>query len=106
MITTSCTMLTIITESSLEKRLVADLKRLGAPGYTVCDAHGEGHRGVRNSGWQASGNIRVEVICDEATVATIAEQIRDRYYSDYAMILYLSEVRVLRPEKFRAKPTA
>lgn len=101
-----CTLLTIITEASLEARLIADLKRMGAPGYTVSDARGEGQRGIRDAGWRASGNIRVEVVSDRATAEAIAEELRRRYYADYAMILYLTEVSVLRPEKFTSKESA
>jgi hypothetical protein len=93
-------LVTIITETALERRLIEDLKRLGAHGYTISDARGEGSRGVRNAGWDASGNIRVEVVCDPATAARIADHLKARYYDYYAMILFLSDVGVLRPEKF------
>jgi hypothetical protein len=93
-------LVTIVTEAALERRLVDDLKRLGAHGYTISDARGEGSRGVRNAGWEATGNIRLEVICDEATAERIAAHLKAVYYANYAMILYLSDVGVLRPQKF------
>ncbi len=93
-------LLTIVTESALETELCDELIRLGAGGYTVTDARGSGSRGVRDAGWASSGNIRIEVICDARVADRIAAHLRDRYYSDYAMILYLSDVSVLRPEKF------
>ena len=93
-------LVTIVTEAALERRLVDDLKRLGAHGYTISDARGEGSRGVRNAGWEATGNIRVEVICDETTAEAIAAHLKAAYYANYAMILYLSDVGVLRPQKF------
>jgi len=93
-------LVTIVTESALERRLVNDLKRLGAHGYTISDARGEGSRGVRNAGWEASGNIRVEVVCDAVTAEAIAGHLRANYYDHYAMILYFSDIGVLRPQKF------
>jgi hypothetical protein len=93
-------LVTIITEALVERRLVDDLKLLGAHGYTISDARGEGSRGVRSAGWEASGNIRVEVVCDPATAAAIAAHLQAKYYEDYAMILYFSDVGVLRPQKF------
>lgn len=93
-------LLTIVTESALEGVLVQKLERLGAHGYTVTDARGKGHRGVRNAGWEASSNIRIEVVCDERTADAIATHLRDAYYEHYAMILFLADVEVLRPEKF------
>ena len=93
-------LLTVITESAIERKLLADIERLGAHGYTVTDARGKGHRGIRNADWDEAGNIRVEVICDNATAQAIALYLRTHYYDNYAMILFMSEVEVLRPEKF------
>ena len=63
-------------------------------------ARGKGSRGVRNSAWDASSNVRIEVVCDAATADTIAARLRAHYYDNYAMILFLTDVVVLRPEKF------
>lgn len=93
-------LLTIVTEAALEGVLVQRLEQLGAHGYTVTDARGKGHRGVRNAGWEASSNIRIEVVCDEKTADAIATHLRERFYENYAMILFLADVEVLRPEKF------
>lgn len=93
-------LLTVITEAVLESALTRDLGKLGAHGYTIVDARGKGHRGVRDAGWEASGNIRVDVVCSEDTARRIAAHLQQHYYDDYAMILLLGEVEVLRPEKF------
>ncbi|MDJ0335027.1 transcriptional regulator [Salinibacterium sp. G-O1] len=93
-------LLTVITEAALEGTLVRDLDRLNAHGYTITDARGKGNRGVRDAGWEASGNIRVEVVCDAETATAIAAYLREHYYDDYAMILFMSDIAVLRPEKF------
>ena len=93
-------LLTIVTEASLEHELVREIERLGAHGYTVTDSRGQGSRGVRNAAWYLSANIRIEVICTTDTAHTIAAVLRDRYYDNYAMILFIGDVAVLRPEKF------
>ena len=93
-------LLTIVTEHALEGVLLKDLERLGAGGYTITDARGKGTRGARNSAWDATGNIRVEVVCDAATAEAIAAHLQARYYDNYAMILFTTDVAVLRPEKF------
>lgn len=93
-------LLTIVTEAALETVLVQDVERLGAHGYTITDARGKGHRGARSAGWQTDANIRLEVVCNEPTAETIAAYVRDHYYENYAMILFISDVSVLRPEKF------
>lgn len=93
-------LVTIVTEAALESRLIEDLEHLGAQGYTITEARGKGHRGVRAGSWDASANIRLEVVCDAEVAAAIADHMRMRYYNDYAMILFASDVDVLRPEKF------
>ncbi|MBK1699609.1 DUF3240 family protein [Thiococcus pfennigii] len=93
-------LLTIVTEAALEQLLVKDLEALGASGYTVTDARGKGSRGTRNAAWGESSNIRVEIVCDAATAEAIAAHLQARYYAHYAMILFVSDVAVLRPEKF------
>lgn len=93
-------LLTVITESSLESTLLAELERLGARGYTVTDARGKGSRGGRDAAWQESSNIRLEVLCDAELTSALADHLERRYYADYAMVLFVTEVAVLRPEKF------
>ena len=93
-------LLTIVTEAALEHELVREIERLGAHGYTVTDARGKGGRGIRNAGWNLSANIRIEVVCTAETAHAIAAALRQRYYGNYAMILFFSDVEVLRPEKF------
>lgn len=93
-------LLTIVAESSVEGRLVADLERLGVSGYTITEVRGKGRRGVRNAGWDQAGNIRVEVVCDADSAGTIAAHVKATYFEHYAMILFMSDVEVLRSGKF------
>ena len=93
-------LLTIVAEAALEQRMTKDLERFGAHGYTITEARGKGSRGVRNAGWERSGNIRMEVVCDATTAAAIAAHLKEHYYDNYAMILFIGDVEVLRPEKF------
>ncbi len=96
----SRTLLTVICEAALEKRLLAALEALGAPGWTISDARGRGHRGVRSAGWDTEGNIRLEIICNRELAERIAEHLQARYYDHFAMVCYLAQVQVLRGEKF------
>jgi hypothetical protein len=94
------TLLTVICEAALEKKLVVDLEQLGAPGWTISDARGRGGRGVRSAGWDTEGNIRLEIICTRDVAERIAGHLQARYYANYAMVCYLTQVEVLRAEKF------
>ena len=94
------TLLTIITEAIVEQTLLRDLDRLGVRGYTVSDARGRGSRGVRDAAWEEVANIRIEIICARALAEDVLRHLQVRYYVDYAMVAFLADIEVLRPEKF------
>ncbi|PIO49051.1 MAG: transcriptional regulator [[Chlorobium] sp. 445] len=97
--TVSLKLLTIIADEALQRRLIEDVKTLGARGYTLEKAYGEGDSGGRISPWEGE-NIRLELLIS----AELAEKILDRlardYFDKYSIIAYLSDVQVLRGEKF------
>lgn len=93
-------LLTVVTEAALEHAIQRDLKALDATGYTITNARGRGSRGARTGSWEASGNIRVEVVGNEDTINKIAEHLQTRYYDNYAMIIWVVDAEVLRPGKF------
>ena len=93
-------LLTVVTEAVLERELLGELDALGVRGYTITDVRGKGSRGRRQSDWSQEGNIRVEMVCEPALAEQVARHLRERYYDHYAMILFLQDVSVLRPEKF------
>lgn len=94
------TLLTVITEAALEPTLLRELDRKGVKGCTVSDARGRGGRGIRDAAWGEAANIRIEVICSRAMAETVLSEWQSRYYQNYAMVAFLSEVEILRPEKF------
>lgn len=93
-------LLTIVCEGDLERELGRDLLRLGAHGYTAAEARGRGERGERDAAWGPSANVRMEVICDAPVAERILQHVRDTYLANYAVVMYLTDVEVLRPEKF------
>ena len=100
LITQKRTLLTVITESAIEETLLRDMEKLGVRGYTVSDARGRGGRGVRDATWGEVSNIRLEVICTRVLAETVLNHIQNHYYANYAMVAFLQEVEILRPEKF------
>lgn len=94
------TLVTVVAEAVLERELVEDVKRLGAHGYTIGEVRGEGARGLRAADWEHNRTIRLETIVDAPVAEAIAEHVRARYFKHYAVIVYLSEVRVIRSDKF------
>ena len=93
-------LVTIITEAALESELLDRLEKLGASGYTITNARGKGSRGIRDAGWTSSSNIRIEVICSKKLAAEISGYLHEKYYQHYAMVVYESDVSVLREGKF------
>lgn len=93
-------LLTIITEAIVEPTLLRDFDRLGVRGYTISDVRGKGSRGVRDAAWAEAANIRIESICPRALAEDVLRHLQERYYANYAMVAFLSEIEVLRPEKF------
>lgn len=85
-------LLTIVAESALERSLIADLDRLGVGGYTITDVRGRGSRGRRSSGWEHTGNVRIEVLCDGEIADRIVRLLSEQYARDFAMTHWLQEV--------------
>lgn len=87
-------LLTIICESILEAFLEEDLPKLGARGYTISDARGLGSHGRRSGAWRKEGNIRVEILCDDAQAEAIVSHLRREYERDYGLLIFSSRVEV------------
>ncbi len=95
------TLLTIITEAVVEPTLLRELDRFGVRGYTVSDARGKGSRGgVRDAAWEEAANIRIEVICPRAMAEDVLRHLQVQYYANYSMVTFLTDIEVLRPDKF------
>lgn len=90
---------TIVAESLLEARLVEDLRRAGALGWTITSARGQGPRDRRVSEIEG-GNVRVETLVSSAVAERIWELLSSDYFANYAMAAWTSEVRVARPERY------
>lgn len=94
------TLITVVMEAGLEGPVTADLERLGARGWTVVDARGKGTRGERAADWSSIGNVRLEVVCARDLAERIGEHLRTEYFPGNALVMYFSDVRVFRGEKF------
>lgn len=95
----SLKLVTIIAEGFLEEKLVRDIKKLGAKGYTITDARGEGSRGVRASEWEGN-NIRLEAIVSPAVADRILSHLAEVYFANYAVIAFVENVEVVRGDKY------
>jgi nitrogen regulatory protein P-II 2 len=97
--TTKLKLVTIIAEAILEDRLLRELRQLGARGYTIGEARGEGTRGLQGIDWEGQ-NVRIETLVSAETAARIMEHVARHYFADYAVIVYAVDAEVLRSEKY------
>lgn len=100
MSTTAHKMLTIVAESSIERRIADELERAGVSGFTSVEARGTGDRGRRSGDWDQNRSVRIETICDAATAERLAERLLELWGPAYAIVVWLHDVEVLRGGKF------
>jgi nitrogen regulatory protein P-II 2 len=93
-------LVTIVAEALLEDRIVDELLRLGARGYTVTGAHGRGSRGVRASEWEGK-NVRIETLVRAEVAERILDHLARRYFALYAVVAYVQTVEVVRGDKYQ-----
>ncbi len=92
-------LVTVITERLLRDRIVDELRNCGAKGFTVSDVSGEGSRGVRASEWEGQ-NLRIESVVSPEVADRVVERIADDFFENYAVIVYLQDVQVVRGDKY------
>lgn len=93
------TLVTIICEPVLSNSLVTTIRSLGATGFTISDVHGEGS-GEKRSGEVPNEKIKIEVIADGELAKNIMTEIAKSYFANYSLIIYASDIQVIRHEKF------
>lgn len=96
-------LITIIAEPVLEARITTELRTLGATGFTVVDGRGGGSRALHATDIPGI-NIRIDSIVTAAVAERIVEHIAAQYFTDYSVIAYVSDVAVVRSEKYEAHP--
>jgi nitrogen regulatory protein P-II 2 len=92
-------LVTIIIEAAVEARLVADVKRLGAKGYSVGHVRGEG-RSASHLQDLNGPSMRLETIVPDGVAESILAHLEAEYFGRYAIVAWTSPVSVRRPERF------
>ncbi len=92
-------LLTIVSESLLKERLIHEIRKAGAKGFTISEVAGEGSRQRRVSEILGD-NIKIEVIAKQEIADEILDVLQMHFFPSYAVIAYLSEVHVVREEKY------
>ncbi len=92
-------LLTIICEPVLLPRVVELSRQHGSTGFTVFDVSGEG-QGKKSSGEIPDAKSKIEIIVEPTIAIKLMSAVAERYFENYSLIAYLSDISVLRPEKF------
>ena len=96
---TRCKLVTIIAEDELQNRIVEEVHALGARGYTVIKAMGQGLHHLRASEWEGE-NVVIELLVSEEIAERILDHLADRYFGRFSVTAYLVDAEVVRGEKF------
>jgi nitrogen regulatory protein P-II 2 len=92
-------LVTIIIEAAVEARLIEDVRRLGAKGYSVGHVRGEG-RSASHLQDLNGPSMRLETIVTDEIAEAILAHLEAAYFGRYAVVVWASPVTVLRPERF------
>ena len=94
--------ITIVSERLLKDDIIDLVKETGATGWTLTAVEGEGSRGVRAGEWEGR-NVMIESLVSEANADRILMALNERFMENYAVVAWVTEVAVLRGEKFLGK---
>ena len=97
--TTERHIVTIIAEAAVESRLIDDVKRLGARGYSVGHVRGEGTTG-RHLQDLNGPSVRLETIVSAEVADAILAHLAAEYFGRFAVVAWVAPARVLRSERF------
>jgi hypothetical protein len=92
-------LVTVVAEAVVEHRLIRDLVAAGAHGWTVCDARGQGSRGVRADEFEGA-NIRLETLVSAEVADRFLEVLARDYFPRYAVVAWTTPAHVVRPAKY------
>lgn len=79
--------------------MIHEIRSAGAKGFTVTDVSGEGSRQRRVSELLGD-NVKIEVIAKREVADKVLVVLQKEYFSRYAVIAYMSEIQVVREEKY------
>lgn len=93
-------LVTIICEALARSHVTALLDAIGAHGYTLFPVEGVGAQGSRVADIEEFGNIQIEVVLTSEPALQLMSRLEQEFFSRFAMIAYLSDIQVIRSQKF------
>jgi hypothetical protein len=83
----------------IEQKLIDDVKKCGAKGYSVGHVRGEGQTGGRALDITGS-SVRLETVVTEPVADAILLMLGTKYFDKYAVVAWVTPVVVARPDRF------
>lgn len=97
--TTLRQLVTIVSESVVEHRLIDDVKACGAKGYSIGHVTGEGLTGHHSLDLNGP-SVRLETVVTDEVAQSIMTMLAERYFDRYATVAWTTPVNVVRPARF------
>jgi hypothetical protein len=92
-------LVTILAEALIESRLIEALQGLGVRGYSVSSCRGDSIGTVRASEWEGD-NVEIKTLVSKEMSEQILTTLRERFIENFAVVVYRTEVDILRSDKF------
>ncbi len=94
-------LVTVVGESVIMDDIAKEGVKLGATGYTMTAAAGEGSRGARNVLVSSGAKTqKVEFVVPMEVAEKILKHVSHTYFEHYACIAWLADVQVVRGQQY------
>ena len=93
-------LLTAICEVFATKKVIKIFEKYNVRGYTITEVSGMGEAGLRGVGLPEEKNMKIETILRNETAEKIIEEITLTLIQDHIIIIYLTDTKIVRMEKF------
>ena len=93
-------LLTITCEILAQNNIIEILNKHDITGYTTYEVNGNDAHEIRGQGLKIEKNVKVEIIMREEKLQDVVEEISRTLFANFAIVLYVSDVDVVRTEKF------
>jgi nitrogen regulatory protein P-II 2 len=89
-----------VAEGLLRNRIIEDLLKLGAKGYTIGEVHGHGSSGISEQ-FRDGPQLRIETLVAHDVAERILQHLQERYFDTYSVIAYVIDATIVRAEKYQ-----
>lgn len=91
---------TVIADVLLDNRLLQELFKLGARGYTSMKCHGRGRHAVLEDPYTGDGLVRLEFLVQPTVAEKIIDYLHSEVFSQFAATVCSETVEVAASDKF------